>query len=74
MRRLQVTASVLSSRILVTLMKEVLSSSETSVLQEPHDVTSKKTPLFILTAVKTSNLTQFSHTLCLSSIQVPSDV
>jgi hypothetical protein len=27
-------------------------------LQEPHDVTSPKTPFFIVTAVKTSNLTQ----------------
>jgi hypothetical protein len=26
-------------------------------LQEPHSVTSQKTPLFIVTAVKTSNLT-----------------
>jgi hypothetical protein len=45
-RRLLVTASVVpSSPILVTLMKEALSSSET--LQEPHDVTSPKTPFFI---------------------------
>jgi hypothetical protein len=27
-------------------MKEALSSSETSVLQEPHGVTSQKTPFF----------------------------
>jgi hypothetical protein len=46
-----------SSPILVTLMKEVLSSSETSVLAEPHGVTSQKTSFFIVTAVKTSNLT-----------------
>jgi hypothetical protein len=40
-RRLLVTASVvLSSPILVTLMKEALSSSETSVLTEPQGVTS----------------------------------
>jgi hypothetical protein len=32
--------------ILVTLMMEVLSSSETSVLTEPHGVTSQKTPSF----------------------------
>jgi hypothetical protein len=38
-------------------MKEALSSYETSLLQEPHGVTSKKTPFFIVTAVKTSNLT-----------------
>jgi hypothetical protein len=36
-----------SSPILVTLMKEALSSSETSVLTEPHGVTSQKTPFFI---------------------------
>jgi hypothetical protein len=42
--------------ILVTLMKEALGSSETSVLLEPHGVTSQKTPFFIVTAVKTSNL------------------
>jgi hypothetical protein len=32
-----------------TLMKEALSSSETSVLKEPHGVTSQKTPFFIVT-------------------------
>jgi hypothetical protein len=47
-RRLLVTASVVpSSPILVTLMKEALRSSDTSVLQEPHGVTSQKTPFFI---------------------------
>jgi hypothetical protein len=29
-------------------------------LQEPHGVTSQKTPFFIVTAVKTSNLTQLN--------------
>jgi hypothetical protein len=29
-------------------------------LQEPHGVTSQKTPFFIVTAVKTSNLLSFS--------------
>jgi hypothetical protein len=37
-------------------MKEAPVSSETSV-QEPHGVTTQKTPFFIVTAVKTSNLT-----------------
>jgi hypothetical protein len=47
-RRLLVTASVVpSSPILIILMKEALSSSETSVLQEPHGVTSHKTPFFV---------------------------
>jgi hypothetical protein len=58
-RRLLVTASVLhSSPILVTLMKEAPSSSERRFLQEPHGVTSQKTPFFIVTAMKISNLTQ----------------
>jgi hypothetical protein len=52
------TAGVVpNSPILVTLMKEALSSSETSVL-EPHGVASKKTPFFIVTSVKTSNFTE----------------
>jgi hypothetical protein len=38
-------------------MKEELSSSETSVLTRAHGVISQKTPFFIATAVKTSNLT-----------------
>jgi hypothetical protein len=46
-RRLLVTASfVPSSPLIVTLMKEALSPPETSVLQEPHGVTSQKTPFF----------------------------
>jgi hypothetical protein len=40
-----------------TLMKEALSSSRRRFLQEPHGITSEKTPFFIVTAVKTSNLT-----------------
>jgi hypothetical protein len=36
-------------------MKEV--SPKRRFLQEPHSVTSQKTPFFIVTAVKTSNLT-----------------
>jgi hypothetical protein len=36
---------------------EALSSFETSVLKEPRGVTSQKTAFFIVTAVKTSNLT-----------------
>jgi hypothetical protein len=37
-------------------MKEAPGSSE-RFLQEPHGVTTQKTPFFIVTAVKTSNLT-----------------
>jgi hypothetical protein len=70
-RRLVVTASVVpSSPILVILMKEALSSSETLVLKEPHDVTSQKTPFFIITAVKTSNLTQVKTVRQTSSVRL----
>jgi hypothetical protein len=55
-RRLLVAACVVpSSPIFVTLMKEV--PPKRRFLQEPHGVTTQKTPFFIVTAVKTSNLT-----------------
>jgi hypothetical protein len=41
-------------------MKEALSSSETSVLTRATWRTSQKTTFFIVTAVKTSNLTQIT--------------
>jgi hypothetical protein len=46
-RTLTVTSVVPSSPILVTLMKEAPSSSETRFLKEPHGVLSQKTPFFI---------------------------
>jgi hypothetical protein len=46
-----------SSPIIVSLMKEALGSPKRRFLQEPHGVTSQKTPFFIVTALKTSNLT-----------------
>jgi hypothetical protein len=56
-RRLLVTASVVpSSTILVTLMKEALSSYETSDLTRA--TRRNIPPFFIVTAVKTSNLTR----------------
>jgi hypothetical protein len=55
-----VTISVVpSSPILVTVMKEAQSSFESLLLQEPHAVTSQKTPFFIVTAVNISNRTWF---------------
>jgi hypothetical protein len=56
---LLVTANVfLSSPILVALMMEAIRTSETSVLtRDPRGVTSQKTAFFIVTAVRTSNLT-----------------
>jgi hypothetical protein len=47
-----------SPPILVPLMLEALSSSESQFLQEEHDVTTHKTAFFIATAVKTANLSQ----------------
>jgi hypothetical protein len=52
-----VTTNVASSPILVTLMMEELLSSEIRFLREPHGVTFQKTAFFIVTAMKTSNLT-----------------
>jgi hypothetical protein len=46
LHRLLVTANVPSSPILVTLMMEALSSPKRRFLQEPHGVTSQKTPFF----------------------------
>jgi hypothetical protein len=57
-RRLLVAACVVpSAPIVVTLMKEAPGSPKRRFLQEPHGVTTQKTPFFIVTAVKTSNLT-----------------
>jgi hypothetical protein len=58
-RRLLVTACVVpSSPIFVTLMKKAPGPPKRRFLQEPHGVTTQKTQFFIVTAVKTSNLTQ----------------
>jgi hypothetical protein len=51
-------------------MKEALRSSETSVIKEPHGVTSQKTPFFIVIAVNTSNLiksTEFLNRIATNS-------
>jgi hypothetical protein len=55
--RLVDTANVVpSSQILVTLMMKYVPPKR-RFLQEPHGVTSLKMVFFIITAVKTSNLT-----------------
>jgi hypothetical protein len=55
---------------LVSVTPFVITKSETALsrrmvssgfLQEPHGVTTQKTPFFIVTAVKTSNLTALSQ-------------
>jgi hypothetical protein len=50
-------------------MMEALSSSEASVLTIAHGVTSQKTIFFIVTAVKTSNLTE-DRSLTLPEIEL----
>jgi DNA polymerase III psi subunit len=56
--RLLVTANVVPiSPILVTLMTDMIHSSEASVLTRVTPLTAQKTAFFIVTAVKTSNLT-----------------
>jgi hypothetical protein len=57
MLQLQITANViLSTPILLTLMMEAIRFSITSVLKEPHYVTSQKTTFFIVTVVRTKIL------------------
>jgi hypothetical protein len=59
LRRLLVTANVVpSSPILFTLMMPGYVPPKRRYLQEPHGVTSQKTPFFTVTAVKSSNLTE----------------
>jgi hypothetical protein len=52
-----VTANVPSSPILVTQMIGTILPPKHPFFQEPHGITSQKTAFFIVTAVKTSNLT-----------------
>jgi hypothetical protein len=67
----ELSASIIRLRIigqlgtLVTLMMEALSSPKRRFLQEPHGLIPQKTPFFIVTAVKTSNLTYDRY--CLES-------
>jgi hypothetical protein len=49
--RLLVTANVVPSSLIL------FHRDDREAMQEPHGVTSQKTPFFIATAVKTSNLT-----------------
>jgi hypothetical protein len=43
--------------MLVTLMLEAIRSSETSFIKKPDGLTSPKTVFFIVTALKTADLT-----------------
>jgi hypothetical protein len=42
-------------------MIEGIHSSEMSVLEEPHSVTSQNTAFFIVTTVKTANVTNYVY-------------
>jgi hypothetical protein len=44
-------------------LNEALENSNIRFLQEPHGVTTQKTPFFIVTAMKTSNLTYLKHAI-----------
>jgi hypothetical protein len=50
-----------SCKIFVTMMKEVQVPPKRRFLQEPQGITTQKTPFFIVTAVKTSNLSCVLH-------------
>jgi hypothetical protein len=56
--RLLVPVRVVPSSPIVTLMKEAQVPPKRRFLQEPHGVTSQKTPFFIVTSVNTSNPTR----------------
>jgi hypothetical protein len=47
----------ISGEVGTTLVVRLLAPQKRRFLQEPHGVTSQKTEFFIVTAVKTSNLT-----------------
>jgi hypothetical protein len=57
-RWLLVTVNVPCSPILVTLMMEALSPPKRRQLQEPHGVTSQKMAFFIVTVLRSPNLTE----------------
>jgi hypothetical protein len=57
MLQLLVTANVVPNFMFSALIMKATRSSETSFLQEAHGVTFHKTAFFLVTFVKTSNLT-----------------
>jgi hypothetical protein len=68
--RLLVTANVVpSSPILITLMMGRHVPLKRRHLQEPHGVTSQKTAFFIVTDVKTSNLTRMQLKSTLNNLR-----
>jgi hypothetical protein len=60
---LAATSVVPVSPIFVTLIKEALNSYETSVLTRATRSNTQRTPFFIVTAMKTSNL-KFQYFVC----------
>jgi hypothetical protein len=55
-RRVALLRTDVSDELNASIIRVKRSSSETSVLNKSHTITSQKTPFFIVTAVKTSNL------------------
>jgi hypothetical protein len=60
---------VLSSPILITLMMQVMCFCKMSVLTRANSITSQKMEFFIVTAMKTSNLTSYFLVLTNSNPQ-----
>jgi hypothetical protein len=57
-RRVALVRTDFSEELSASFIRVTRIDPKRRFLQEPHGVTSQKTPFFIVTAVKTSNLTQ----------------
>jgi hypothetical protein len=58
LRRVALVKTDVSEELSASIIRVARIGELDRFLQEPHGVTSQKTPFFIVTAVKTSNLTQ----------------